>query len=657
MGELTMAPDEIRDERGQSMKAQKLVEHCRKLIKATKQGDHRWRKRSQQGVDFYFGKQWDEDDARTVRDRGQEPIVKNLVKPTTRALIGQMLGQPYDWKALPVGAHDDEAAERVTAGMKFLADTMRAPELVQGVYHWGHTYGVGWVQVGPYVRWDSPLREVVQAALRDPREIGRDPDSREMDGSDLRFLRWSRRMSIDAAREQWKHPALSEQAGHAEDEGGDNIQRVESPTDMTPPPSMWDDYKDWNLDYQDDRDAESKQVTIHEVWEVKREKAWLAQAGPGAPIQLTEAEVPGMMLRVDVTRVWQDEIGKVWRHVVCGPLLLETGRSPHRHDRIPFVPYFYELDDHGDPRSFVETLVPMQREVNFRRSKALYELGATRWAVHPSILKQLGMTAAEFGEHIAKPGAVIPTTDEGKVNPLTLDNIAPQQMALMQDSEVGIQKMGGTNDHMMGYDTPAESGKSKEISLMQGTAIQRPAEANLRAFHKAFGELVLADMCYFHADDAWMVRVRDEEMGRDRAVSFNLASVDPETGMPVRLYDLNQYSYDIALETTLQTPTTRKAAADRMLEIYQSEEDPIIRKALRRLTLTLDDIPNKAKVLDIMGEAEEQSQAAMVQQAQAMMAAAPVGAPGEPPPDPMAAPATPPPALAEPGGLPLEIPA
>lgn len=651
--------EEAVGEYGQSGKETATAERVRKYLKKAKRVEKRWRPRAQKGIDFFFDQQWKKDDERAVEQRGQDAIVNNVLRPTVRLVIGLMLGQPFDWAAKPQGTHDDEAAQRVTAGLKFLAGRNKMLSLMRQVYWWGLCYGVAWVIVGPYVRWNDPRKEICQVRVIDAREAHPDPDSRELDGSDMKWFIWSRRMDVADVRKKWKNlpKSYSEPTRSDDKDSTGGLTVIEAPIDMTPPPSLWEEYADWNLACDDDEyDAEEKQVDVHECWEIVDTPVWLADTGAGSPVELDENDLAGIVLRADVRRYWHDEAPKVWKHVVCGPFLLESGRAPAKHDRIPCVPYYYDRDGKGDPWSFIESLKDPQREVNYLRVKALHELGTPRIRVRQAVLDKNGMTLEEFAAHYAKPGAVI-VADQGDIEVIKGNDTSAALFQMSQEAGVNIQKNSGGNDHLMGYDTPAESGKSKELSMSQGATMQRDGEAALRAFHQAVGELLLSDMCQYH-DDTWTVRITDE-VGRDQFVSFNEPGVDPQTGMPVVLNDLNQYVYDVELESAPWSPTMRQRAAERIIDLFQSEENPIIRAALRRMAITLDDLPNKAQILDVLNQAEQAaSDAAAAAQMQAQAAAGPP--PGAPPPDPNAQPESPAPiapAPPEPGAMPLEVPA
>lgn len=593
---------------GQTPKATATVDRVRKYLRKAKRHEKRWRPRAQKGIDFFYDKQWEKGDARTVEDRGQDAVVNNVLRPTVRLVIGLMLGQPFDWGAKPQGTNDDEAAERVTSGLKFLAGRNKMLGLMRQVYWWGLCYGVAWVIVGPHVRWSDPRKEVCQVRLIDSREAHPDPDHRELDGSDMRWFIWTRRMDEADIRRKWKTLPKEFAAESADDTGGDKgetggLSVIEAPANNTPPPSLWEEFSDWNLACDDDEaNREEKQYDVHECWEIRETSAWLADVGRGAPVELSEEEIAGVALRADVRRYWKDDVPKVWKHVVCGPFLLESGRAQAKHDRIPCVPYYYDRDGKGDPWSFIESLKDPQREVNYLRVKALYELGTPRIRVTQRVLDRNGMTIDQFAAHYAKPGAVI-VAEPGDVEIIKDGDTAAAHFEMSQVAATAIQKNSGANDHLMGYDTAAESGKSKELSMSQGATMQRDGEASLRAFHQSVGELLLSDMCQYH-DDPWTARITDE-VGRDKFVSFNQPGTDPDTGAPVVLNDINQYDYDIELESVPWSPTMRQRAAERIITLFQSEENPVIRSALRRMAITLDDLPSKAQILDVLNQAEQ----------------------------------------------------
>lgn len=613
-----------------SMKGGTLKRLQRHLKRAQKAAA-RYTTRSEEGVKFYFDDQWEEKAKSDVEGRNQPVVTNNRIKPVVRVVLGMMLSRPLDWLAKPVGLSDDDLSEAATASLKYVANRSKLRHILKQVYFDALTYGVGWCQVGPYVRVNDKRREIVQHRWIDPREVFPDPQSREPDGSDLRWLIWRRKVDRDDFQNKYgkKMQAALERGGLAvagEEKGDQDVTVHPGPSGTTPAPGDWNTFDSWNLlDKEQGDDSGTKQILVYEVWETVQEQVWMVERADGQPTEIpdpvTTEEGAAAIADPSVVTYYQSEVPKVWRHVFSGDILLESERSKHKHDRIPFVSCYYERDHNGDPVSFIETLKDMQREVNYRRSKMLHELGGPQVVADPEVLSHLGMTVDEAAKHASKPGAFWPVAP-GAIAYLDRGAMASQQFQLMMHGEESIQKNAGTNDHLMGYDGPAESGKSKEISLAQGSSAQRDAEENLLTFHQVLGELTLSDIQTWHTGP-WVVRITDD-VGKDKFITVNEQQVDPTTGQVRIVRDINAAPMEIEIDSMPWTVTLRQRAFQSINEMANQEQDPILRMAYRRIAFTVGDIPERAKILEILTGAEQQSQqaqAAQVQQQQAQQQA------------------------------------
>lgn len=623
-----MQPDETRgpgDVLAERKQERETLARCQHLLRVGKAPDKRWRKRAIEGVRFFYDEQWESEHKETVKGRGQEAIVNNIIKPTVKVVLGLMLGQPMDWLAKPVGGHDDDLSEAASAALKYVANRNHMPSVLKRVYWWMLTYGVGWVHVGPRVRTADKRSEVCQIRVVDPREIRLDPQSIEPDISDARFLVWSRKVDLEEARKKFpkadirlgmggSDPNLN---GRGENEHGVTVNP--GLVGVTPPPSLWERFEDWNQDEQRDLDQVNKQVVIHEMYEVRDVPVWFYEGADGQCHEFDGDDVnlrAEMMMNPAIQSVYQEDAPKVFRHVFCGPMLLESGVSDRKHNRIPFLPCFYDRDEHGDPVSFVESPKQIQREVNYRRAKMLHALGNPPLRIAPEVLSAMGMTLEQAKEHAIKPGAIwIANGDQ--IAYLPKNDQSEKQFDLMLHGETALQKMSGANDHLMGYDTPAESGKSKELSMAQGATMQRDSETNLRDFHKFLGELVLSDIQQEHTGP-WMVRITDD-VGKDKWLTLNAHEVDEETGQLRTTRNLTAAAMEIEIDNSPWTPTVRARAASEIGDMANNEQDPILRQGLRRIQIQVSDYPERAKILQLLGEAEQQAaEAQQAQQAQQM---------------------------------------
>ena len=107
----------------------------------TKQSVNRYQMALDQ--DFYDGLQWDPEDVEALRERGQWPLVFNLVKPVVDWISGTQKRTPLDWKILPRHAEGGELAEVKTALMKYLSDVNNEPWAISGRVQGRHRGGPG----------------------------------------------------------------------------------------------------------------------------------------------------------------------------------------------------------------------------------------------------------------------------------------------------------------------------------------------------------------------------------------------------------------------------------------------------------------------------------------------------------------------------------
>jgi hypothetical protein len=582
------------------------IRRLHKMLKRSKQAEKRYKPRGEESIEFYFGGegQWDKDDLKRMKERGQPAITLNRVRPTTKLVHGLVIGQPQDWLAKPVGADDDNLAEIGTAALKFVANATGYKDKRALAYFWALLYGYGVAHWGFYVDNEDRRTEAVQMRLIDPREFRRDPMSRKLDGSDMRWGIWSRRMDLADAQDRWKKYAdkLALMVNRTKDSDTDDIEKYEGVAALAATgPGYWD-AADWNQADNEDEKGENKQVLIHELWEIRKETAQLCEHRNGNTEEYdpNDPEALAKLHSPDVVRFYEAKVPKVYYHVFCGTLLLESEPSPYKHDRIPFVICWHEMDQHGDPFSFIENLKDPQREINHRRSKMVKELNNPNIRVSPMVLQKMDMDRKGFLAAWHKGGMLV-EAEPGQIEILRDQGMTPQQFELMQDSKAEIQSVSGVNDDLIGYDSSSKSGVAKKAQMDQGAMMQRPNESNLGLFDRLNGQMAFALIQQAHKGE-WIVRVTDN-VGADKYLGLNQPTVDPATGETRILNNINQVPYEIDIETKNWSPTDRQSSADQLIEMANGEQDPVIRTALHRAAIEVQDMPAKGKIMEIYDRA------------------------------------------------------
>lgn len=595
-----------------------LLVRLQAMLRQAKWADRRWRKRAQEGWEYYDGKQWSSEDELSLGTRKQAAVTLNRVAPTVDLVIGLQVTQPMDWVAKPVGLQDDGVAEAATHALKYISSQNNAFDVLVESYKDALIYGIGWIHCGFYVRNNDPMSEPVQLVRRDPRELRLDPKCKNKDISDARYLVWTRRVEIkDAIR---GYPKLKKKLGRLDllDENGDApVTTYDGIINVVPPPSTWDDL-DWNEADKEDIDPDNQTVYIHELYERVSRKGYIIKHRNGYnqrvwPEDITE-DLVANILSPDIVTAYETNLPYIRLHIFSGDVLLESGDSPYDHGLFPFVPVWHKRDRFGDPLSMVEQIKDPQREINHRRSRLLWELLSNVFVVSQRALMNNKLTSVEEAEEKAGRPDAVWVADPGDITILDKPSTASAQFQLMQDSKAEIQSVSGINDDLMGMDSSSRSGKAKQITMMQGATIQRPKEANLQLAHKLCGEIVLNLIQQVHTEE-WVARITDDA-GADVLIPINQPNVDPETGQMRVLNDIVQARFDIAVQDAPWTPTQRDRAAEILTKMLETEQDPIMRQAIQQAVITVGDIPNKSKILALLNKNQEVARQNMAQQQQ-----------------------------------------
>lgn len=591
------------------------------FLRACRRKDLAWRERARKGVRYYFGDQWEQGEKAQIHSRGQAPTVENFVQPNVRLMLGMMTSQPYDLVARSVGSHDSELSRRITAGLKHILDQNRAKMHFGKTLFSGLTYGMGVLHTGLRVRDYDPRTEPVQFVYVDPNHIRIDPDSRMPDLSDARYVLYSKSVLLsDAVHLMPEHEQdLRQSVGLGDPNLGpmrempslDGSIEYRGYTLYTPPVYAWP-YSMQTRDYANDE--EQPRVVLHELWERRPVKVWLATRSDGTTFEVDPTDPADMLRLMDkkVVRYEECNVPKVFVTTFTENAVLFMRPSPYKHDQLPFVPYFYDMDEYGQPVSMVETMKDVQDEINKRRSKLLYELIVRNYVVSPNLLSRMNMTLDEFRDYAATPGAVF----EAEPEEIQIrDNLqaSAQQYTLLQDSKSTMRLVTGVNNDMMGYDSAQRSGKAKEIQIEQGQITQRPADVNWRLTLQMLGEQLVSLMAQYHREP-WLVNVTDD-VGRTETLTLNERYTDPN-GNEQTLYDITSQRFSIALDVQPWTPSLKAQAMGMLEQLAVNEPDPRLRTMLKRLALEMSDLPKKDQVLEAYDQVLGEVQAAAAQQGQ-----------------------------------------
>ncbi len=477
--------------------AQNTRLHLRLLNLYTRELDRQYTNRREQAIDedFYDNIQWNEDDAQTLKDRGQVPLVFNVTATTVDWVIGTEKKARTDFKILPRRKQDNVPAQRKSELLKYLSDVNRTPFSVSRAFADAAKVGVGWMEDG-YQGTDEA--EPIYSRYESWRNMIWDSSSTELDIDDARYVFRSKWLDLDVAQAMF--PKRKAIVKRSVDDAGNF--------------SLLDSYGDEAMDRPEmenqgrgDEGTISDRVTGFQRQRLRVIEAWFKMpiavekmSGGLFAGELYDEASPGHREAVEngdsevVTKV------SMCMHVALFTTagLLWLSRSPYRHNRFPFTPIWNKRRGRdGMPYGMIRNIRDIQSDINKRASKALHILSTNKIIMDEGAVDDINALI----EEAARPDAVI-VKKPGK--DLTLNNereLSQWHLELMSRNINMVQQVGGVTDENLGRSTNAVSGIAIQARQEQGSVTTSGLFDNHRLASQVRGEKQLSLVEQFMSDE------------------------------------------------------------------------------------------------------------------------------------------------------------
>jgi hypothetical protein len=203
----------------------------------------------------------------------------------------------------------------------------------------------------------------------------------------------------------------------------------------------------------------------------------------------------------------------------------------HRRRGQPECPLIMQaayVDQDNDRYGIVRDMIPLQDEVNKRRSKFLHLVNSNKIRVSPSI----GQDKEAIRKEYAKPDAVF-IGEHGEVE--ELGNISKEQgqFQLLQDTRATLKGNIGPNAYMQGKQGQDQSGRAILAQQQAGMTEMTPLLDNLRHFTLRVYRQIWNRIRQYWTAERW-VRVTDDE-NNVKFVGLNTPpKMGPEQAMAAR---------------------------------------------------------------------------------------------------------------------------
>lgn len=541
--------------------------------------------------DMYDHIQWKPEELEALRERGQEPIVFNVIQTTVNWVLGTQRRSPMDYKVLPRRKEGLEAAARKSELMRHLRDENYTEEQVAKAFGDAVKVGLGWLETGEGDPADGPI-------VFDRAESWRNMlwDSRVQQYKsfqDCRYVCRTKWLDLDIATALWPHRRgvleISTEtrmlASGLSDYGDEAMDMIEDDSNFVAPMTSGGQY--W-------RDR----IRCIEMW-FKKPMNVPVMSGGDFSRELFDPWSKGHWKDLQDGRATLVERPREVIHVALFTEkgLLDVRQSPYRHNKFPFTPVWgYRRGRDGLPYGIIRGLRDIQRDLNKRASKALHHLSSTQVLLQEGAVDDIEELRTEAG----RPDSVIVYKKGHDVPQIGSDhNLANAHVDLMSMDAQMIQQVGGVTDENLGRKTNATSGKAIVARQDQGALATAIFFDNLRNAMRHHGEKKLINIEQFYTDE-FEFRITNAR-GNPEYVRAN-------DGNPRNAIDMMKA--DFVMEEEDYRATTRQAEAEALLELMKELAATAPEIVIANLDLVIEalDVPKRDEIVkrirQITGQAD-----------------------------------------------------
>ncbi len=578
-----------------------------------------WRREADRCADYYDGNQLSPETVERLQERGQPPLITNLIKPTVDTVLGMEAKSRSDWRVRPEddGMCEDDLAEALSVKLKHAEIESRADRAVSDAYAGQLKAGLGWVEVA---REHDPFKCPYRVSYVHRREIFWDWRAEKPDLSDARYLirrRWLELEHAIALMPQYATLFRMTTGGWA---GFDPLLEQDSRLVQS-----WDIERDTRIAATDWRDIQRMRICLYEIWYRKWVRGYVMTLPNGTTLEVDfdnprhqEAILSG------IATVKQATFQKVRLAWYTGPHFLYDVPSPYKHGNFPYVPFFgYREDLTNVPYGLIRAMISPQDEVNARKSKMLWSLNSRRVTADSDAVTDHNKAAAE----VARPDAYIILNANRK--PGSAFNVEPggelasQQFQVMQESKQEIAEASGIHKSMQGQQSGANSGLAINSLIEQGLNTLAEINDNFRYARRLVGEMLfelVKEKISFNP-----ANVTIGEGKKKKIITLNQQAQDPMTGQIVLVNDVAKVRAKVVLDDVPSTPTYRMQQLQMLTEITKALP-PNLQGAMADMVVEATDLPKRHEVADrirmaagIMDDDQQQAASQAQQQKQAIM--------------------------------------
>lgn len=529
--------------------------------------------------DMFDHIQWTAEEVSTLEDRGQVPIVFNLIQTTINWVLGSQRRTPIDYKVLPRRKEGGDAATRKDELLRHLRDENDSEMQVALAFADAVKAGIGWLETGEGDPADGPI---VFDRHESWRNMLWDSRSRRYDMSDARYVSRVKWLDLDLAVALWPQRAGILQASTEgrimsagmSEYGDDAMDLIEDDTEISGEVTAGGE-------------SLRRRVRAIETW-FRRPMTVPVVKGGDFDRELFDPWSEGHWADLESGRATLVERPREVVHVAIFTEagLLELRQSPYRHNQFPFTPVWgYRRGRDGLPYGMIRGLRDIQRDLNKRASKALHYLNSTQVTVEEGAVDDI----EELRDEAGRPDSVIVHKAGRPAPQIKSDaNIASAHIDLMSMDAQMIQQVGGVTDENLGRKTNASSGKAITARQEQGALATATFSDNLRSSNRIHGMKKLVNIEQFYTE---------RQTFRITNMRGNPEYVEINNGLPQNAIALFKADYVLAEEDW--RATSRQAQAEMLMDLMGqlAATAPALVVQLIDLVIEATDLPKRDEIV------------------------------------------------------------
>ena len=553
-----------------------------------------WRAESWRDAEMFDGgdAQWTQEDWNRAEDAGIDPITINRTFPVCNMLLGSQAINRFDTVAKGRSNDDSEIGQVMTEGIKFIMDQWDGEFVVSEAFKDSVIPGFGCVYPGLN---QDPRYEKLCIKQRDWKEIWWDPFSSPWwNPYKTRYVYWQRWTDLDEF--QALFPEKSKEIQNAYDDLSGSWKE----SGYTPliDEAQEREEKIRTLSASDWVDTHRKRIRPVEMWYPVNQLCLFALYPDGRCFEIKDGMDPRAAYQAisNSQEILRAIVKKMRICTFFGEdLLLQDQPTPFGHDQYPLIPFIGYIDRWGFPYGVPRQIRGQNEETNKRRSMALAMLQKRRVIAEKGVVHQGDRDLLDnlYEEANKLDGFMV--IEDGRMQGFQIEELAQlseYQMRLMNQSEIEIREIAGTNAPSLGYEQPDQSGVAKKHDAERSAITTATLFDNLRRSMKMLG-----DQCISNIQSFWkyekVLRVTDRLTGAERFVTVNQVL---DGGIEVK-NNITQGKFDCVVSETPATDTVREKNMD-LLYAAIEKSPPEAVPTLLIAAFEMSDLPNKEMLLE-----------------------------------------------------------